>query len=48
MKERASREVIIPSELGGEKITGIETNAFSGHREIETVTIPDTSHRYPG
>ena len=32
----------IPAEIGGKKVTGIKSNAFSGCTEMTSVTIPDS------
>ena len=35
-------EVIIPDELGGYPVTGVGAEAFKDHRELVSVTIPET------
>lgn len=38
----SDRDVVIPSSYKGKPVTKIDANVFSGHREIESVVIPDS------
>ena len=35
------KDIIIPSEIDGHKVTGIDREAFANNFKIESVTIPD-------
>lgn len=40
--EKLKGDVVIPSQIGGYTVTGIDGRAFMGCKEIESITIPNT------